>query len=65
MWITLPTEFFFQTRTGQYRKSFTIFKFKTIHGQKRACSKIGKTLRKYKMDEFTQLLNIVKDDMSL
>lgn len=55
---------FFQTRIGQYGKPFTIFKFKTIHEQKRTCSKVGQTLRKYKLDEFPQLFNILKGDMS-
>ncbi|MFP8893534.1 MULTISPECIES: sugar transferase [Chryseobacterium] len=55
---------FFQTRIGQYGKPFTIFKIKTIHEQKRTCSKIGQTLRKFKLDEFPQLFNIVKGDMS-
>ena len=55
---------FFQTRVGQYGKPFTIFKFKTIHEQKRTCSKIGQTLRKFKLDEFPQLFNILKGDMS-
>lgn len=55
---------FFQTRVGQYGKPFTIFKFKTIHEHKRTCSKIGQTLRKFKLDEFPQLFNILKGDMS-
>ncbi|MEE6130288.1 sugar transferase [Chryseobacterium arthrosphaerae] len=55
---------FFQKRIGQHGKSFTIYKFKTIHGQKRTCSGIGQTLRKFKLDEFPQLFNILKGDMS-
>ncbi|PXW15379.1 lipopolysaccharide/colanic/teichoic acid biosynthesis glycosyltransferase [Chryseobacterium sp. CBTAP 102] len=55
---------FFQTRIGQYGKPFTIFKIKTIHEQKRTCSKVGQTLRKFKLDEFPQLFNILKGDMS-
>jgi len=55
---------FFQTRIGQYGKPFTIFKFKTIHDKKRVCSRIGQTLRKFKFDEFPQLFNILKGDMS-
>ncbi|SHK63575.1 sugar transferase [Chryseobacterium polytrichastri] len=55
---------FFQKRIGQYGKNFIIFKFKTIHEKNRSCSKIGKTLRKFKLDELTQLLNIIKGDMS-
>ncbi|WP_426479694.1 sugar transferase [Chryseobacterium sp. CBSDS_008] len=55
---------FFQKRIGQYGKPFIIFKFKTIHEQKRTCSKTGQILRKFKLDEFPQLFNIIKGDMS-
>ncbi|MDM1556699.1 MULTISPECIES: sugar transferase [Chryseobacterium] len=55
---------FFQKRIGQHGKAFTIFKFKTIHGKKRSCSKVGQTLRKFKLDELPQLFNILKGDMS-
>ncbi|AZB10297.1 sugar transferase [Chryseobacterium sp. G0162] len=55
---------FFQKRVGQYGKTFTIFKFKTIHGKKRTCSKTGQILRKLKLDELPQLFNILKGDMS-
>ncbi|MDN3691686.1 sugar transferase [Chryseobacterium tructae] len=55
---------FFQKRIGQYGKSFTIFKFKTIHGKNRNCSKLGRILRKFKLDELPQLFNILKGEMS-
>ncbi len=55
---------FFQKRIGQYGKPFTIFKFKTIHEEKRTCSRIGQTLRKFKLDELPQLFNILKGEMS-
>ncbi|WP_374465092.1 sugar transferase [Chryseobacterium sp.] len=61
---TASNGIFFQTRIGQYGKPFIIFKFKTIHPQKRTCSKVGQTLRKFKLDEFPQLFNILKGDMS-
>ncbi|WP_160136423.1 sugar transferase [Chryseobacterium sp. c4a] len=55
---------FFQKRIGQYGESFTIFKFKTIHSKNRNCSKVGKILRKFKLDELPQLFNILKTEMS-
>ncbi|MGE8553820.1 MAG: sugar transferase [Chryseobacterium jejuense] len=55
---------FCQKRIGQYGKTFTIFKFKTIHEQTRVCSKVGQFLRKFKLDELPQLLNILIGDMS-
>lgn len=55
---------FFQERIGQYGKTFIIFKFKTIHEKNRRCSKIGRILRKFKLDELPQLLNIIKGEMS-
>lgn len=63
-WDTSSNGIFFQTRIGQYGKPFTIFKFKTIHEETRTCSKVGQTLRKFKLDEFPQLFNILKGDMS-
>jgi lipopolysaccharide/colanic/teichoic acid biosynthesis glycosyltransferase len=55
---------FFQKRIGQHGKIFSIFKFKTIHGKKRSCSKVGKILRKSKLDELPQLFNIAIGEMS-
>ena len=63
-------------RTGLDRKPFRIFKFRTmvvdaekIGGASAALNdprltKIGKFLRKYKVDELPQLINILKGEMS-
>jgi lipopolysaccharide/colanic/teichoic acid biosynthesis glycosyltransferase len=54
---------FFQTRIGQFGKSFTIYKFKTFLDNKKV-SRLGIILRKTKIDELPQLFNILKGDMS-
>jgi len=67
--------FFQQVRVGRNFKEFIIFKFrtmlpdsnkaglKTIKNDQRI-TRIGRLLRKYKLDEFPQLFNIIKGDMS-
>lgn len=61
--ISEPNEsiLFKQCRPGQYGKPFIIYKFRTmLNGE---VTKIGKILRKYKLDELPQLFNILKGDM--
>ena len=53
---------FKQTRIGQKKKEFTIYKFKTMEYNK--ITFIGKYLRKTGLDEIPQLINIIKNDMS-
>lgn len=54
--------FFSQTRIGQHGKPFTIYKLKTMKDGK--VTRIGKFLRKTKIDELPQLINILKGEMS-
>ncbi len=68
--------FFRQKRVTQYGKTFKIYKFRTMVvdaeslGSKvttkndSRVTRIGKILRKYKFDEFPQLLNIIVGEMS-
>ena len=59
--------FFFQVRSGIKGKKINIIKFQTmklINGKK-IPTKLGKILRLTKIDELPQLLNILKNDMSL
>ncbi|WP_367181520.1 sugar transferase [uncultured Polaribacter sp.] len=53
---------FTQTRIGQYGKPFSIYKIKTM--QNGVVTPLGKFLRKTKLDELPQLINILKGEMS-
>jgi lipopolysaccharide/colanic/teichoic acid biosynthesis glycosyltransferase len=55
---------FLQTRIGQHGKSFTMYKYKTLFADSGKTSKWGAFLRKTKIDEVPQLLNIFIGEMS-
>lgn len=68
--------FFVQERLGRYGKTFLTYKFRTMtHRAREATAEIlpghsevtrsGHWLRRFKIDEFPQLLNILNGDMSL
>jgi len=68
---------FMQTRVGKNNKDFKLIKFRSMYlnsesfGQLTVgmrdprITNVGYTLRKYKLDELPQLLNVLKGDMSL
>lgn len=56
---------FFQKRVGQFGKLFTIIKLQTMHPVTAEISLIGYYVRKYKLDELPQFLNVLIGDMSI
>jgi len=61
---TQSNGFFTQVRIGQHGKSFLIYKLRTLHAKTNKSSLWGRILRKTKLDEFPQLLNILKGQMT-
>lgn len=69
--------FFLQKRIGLNRQPFTLYKFRSMTinksssdgsfdaGDQSRVTKIGKVLRKTKIDELPQLINVLNGDMSL
>lgn len=67
---------FKQTRVTKYDRDFTIYKFRSMTAdapnkgtavtvsEDPRITKIGRTLRKYRLDELPQLFNVLKGDMS-
>ena len=80
IWIKLDSQgpvFYRQVRVGRYNKDFRIFKFRsmrlgadkqgliTVGGRDPRVTRSGYFIRKYKLDEFPQLINVFVGDMSL
>lgn len=80
IWIKLDSQgpvFYRQTRVGRYNKDFRIFKFRsmrvgsdkgslvTIGGRDPRVTRSGYFIRKFKIDELPQLINVFAGDMSL
>lgn len=56
---------FTQTRIGKNGRPFTIYKFRTIPKNEVAPNSWGRFLRKTKIDELPQIINILKGEMAL
>ena len=66
-----------QSRVGRDDRDFTLYKFRTMRtgsdkkglltvgDRDSRVTRVGYFLRKYKLDEFPQLINIIKGDMSI
>jgi len=80
IWIKLDSPgpvFFRHVRVGRFGEPFRIFKFRTMRAEGEATGKqitvrddiritrAGRFLRRYKLDELPQLLNVVRGEMSL
>lgn len=80
IWIKLDSPgpiFYRQVRVGRYNKDFRIFKFRsmrigsdkgslvTIGGRDPRITRSGYFIRKFKIDELPQLINVLVGDMSL
>jgi lipopolysaccharide/colanic/teichoic acid biosynthesis glycosyltransferase len=79
LWIFLDdfhTPFFIQERIGQFGKPFGLLKFRSMRvnssqklqitvGRDPRITKVGHFIRRYKVDELPQLINVLKGDMSL
>lgn len=80
VWIKTDSKgpvFYRQTRVGRNNKDFQLFKFRsmrpdsdklgliTVGGHDPRVTRSGYYIRKYKLDEFPQLINVFKGDMSL
>jgi len=69
--------FFTQKRVGKNGKTFNILKFKSMKGtppendpllskdEEARITKFGKFIRKYRIDEFPQFINVLKGEMSI
>ena len=57
--------FFFQERIGKNEKKIYIYKFRTMKPGSENITKVGSILRRFRLDEIPQLINIFKGDISI
>lgn len=67
--------FYFSERAGLHKKPFHFYKFRSMHQTNKdkgmfvadadRVFKVGKIIRRLKIDELPQLINVIKGDMSI
>jgi lipopolysaccharide/colanic/teichoic acid biosynthesis glycosyltransferase len=79
IWIALDSKggiFYRQIRVGKNQKEFGLFKFRSMRpnsdqagqitiGNDSRVTRVGRFIRRFKIDEVPQLINIIKGDMSV
>lgn len=75
LWLNPGPLVFRQTRVGQHGNLFTIYKFRTMlsgpvearfaDAERHRISPFGHSLRRFRIDELPQVLNVIKGEMSL